>query len=347
MPVGSQRLQVRRRCCDASLEQSNLQPRRAHIGLLAIGCSALLHLSWGGLWPQPSLGRCLPAFAMKGMTLKEAWRTLGLPPTATKGELKRAFREKIRQVHPDITGDDGTMLKKVQEALQVVESRADPSVYDSAEEEGLPSWAAGLLQGVKWNKECPSYAAFLEMPDKKALAVGEISEMTGERPWAAAWGKFSQQDANAEALRVCRQYGVKCRLIYVGSGTARARPSGIDGSASEEERNWWREQFAYSGKMPGFGWMPMIDPEKEKLVGYKSVEVKDSMGGTNKIRVPVFEPVHGGIPYFYSPEKPKKRMQMRRTPFKRVQTIDQQMKRKGHPLRELIIRWTGENNRPW
>ena len=37
--------------------------------------------------------------------------------------------------------------------------------------------------------------------DQKALAVGEFNERTGKRPWAAAWGKYSQQEANAEARR--------------------------------------------------------------------------------------------------------------------------------------------------
>lgn len=35
----------------------------------------------------------------------------------------------------------------------------------------------------------------------QALAVGEMSQRTGIRPWAAAWGKFSQQAVEGERVR--------------------------------------------------------------------------------------------------------------------------------------------------
>lgn len=276
------------------------------------------------------------AFAVQSkLSIPEAWRTLRLPPTASKGEVKRAFRERIREVHPDVTGDDGTMLRKVQDAFRLIDSLKDPETWTSDMENGLPDWAVGLMQGIKWSPDCPSYAAFLEKPDNKALAVGERSERTGLRPWAAAWGKHSQQDANTEALRVCRQHGTKCRLVYVGSGSTRMRPTGLGSAASESERTWWQDQFRNAGDSPGFGWMPTIDPEKEKLVGYKTVD-----GGKffdqARVRVPVFEPLHGGIPYFYSPARPGQKTLMRRTPFKRLKSM--MSDRKSWKLKDSISR---------
>ncbi|CAK9116568.1 unnamed protein product [Durusdinium trenchii] len=272
------------------------------------------------------------------MTVGEAWRQLKLQPTASKEQIKKAFKDRIRQVHPDVTGDDGTMLRKVQDAYQVLEELRDPTFFDGSSEDGLPQWATGLLEGIEWSSECPSYAEFLQKPDNKALAVGEMSQKTGVRPWAAAWGKFSQQDANSEALRACRQYGVKCRLVYVGSGTARVRTVGLDSRSGEEEKNWWRTQVMKSGDLPGFGWMPMIDPSKERLVGWKTITEGSEIIGEQRIRVPVFEPAKGGTPYLYAPGKPKTRVQLKRTPFKRMQSLQRTVQRDGRSLlREHIM----------
>jgi len=288
-----------------------------------------------------------PAFAMTKMTVGEAWRQLGISPTASKLAIKRAFKERIRQVHPDITGDDGTMLRKVQDAFQLLEELRDPSVYHSSVEDGVPDWAAGLMQGIEWSADCPSFSEFLLKPDNKALAVGEMSQKSGTRPWAAAWGKFSQQDANSEALRVCRQYGVKCRLVYVGSGTARVRTVGMDSSTAEEERSWWKNQFVKNGEIPGFGWMPMIDPKKEKLVGWKTITEGSEHFGEKRIRVPVFEPVKGGTPYLYSPGKPKQRVMLKRTPFKRVESMTRfALRSRRSKLREHILE-LNQGNSGW
>ena len=40
-------------------------------------------------------------------------------------------------------------------------------------------------------------------------------------------------------LGVCRQMGVKCRLVYVGSGTARVRSVGLDSRSTEEVGTVW------------------------------------------------------------------------------------------------------------
>ncbi|CAE7745984.1 Tnr [Symbiodinium sp. CCMP2456] len=284
------------------------------------------------------------AFAMK-MSVGEAWRLIGVKPTASKLEIKKAFRERIRQVHPDVTGDDGTMLRKVQDAYQLLEELRDPTIYHSSVEDGVPEWASGLLQGIEWTAECSSFADFLLKPDNKALAVGEQSESTGTRPWAAAWGKFSQQDANSEALRVCRQYGVKCRLVYVGSGSGRVRTVGMDSSSADQERTWWKDQFVKGGELPGFGWMPPVDPKKEKLVGWKTITEGSEHLGEKRIRVPVFEPVKGGIPYLYSPAKPRQRIFLKRTPFKRVESLSRNMQRsRRSQLREHIMSLNQQND---
>lgn len=252
------------------------------------------------------------------MPLPEAWRTLGVQPSASRGEVKKAFRQKIREVHPDVTGDDGTMLQQVRDAYTVIESLQNPTTWDlKGVEDGLPAWASGLLQGVQWSEACPSYAAFLSKPDQKALAVGEFSERTGIRPWAAVWGKYSQEEANAEALRICRQHGSRCKLVYIGSGTARARQA-ADPVAGADESKWWTDMFKGAGDIPGFGWMPMIDADKEKLIGYKTVLGGDRFGAEVRVRVPVFTHASGGLPYYYSPLRPREKVHMKNSNFKHV-----------------------------
>lgn len=41
-----------------------------------------------------------------GPTRREAYRTLGLDPDAEEGEIKRAYREKVKTTHPDRGGDE-------------------------------------------------------------------------------------------------------------------------------------------------------------------------------------------------------------------------------------------------
>ena len=52
---------------------------------------------------------------------------------------------------------------------------------------------AATLVGISVAFLLESPMLFGHDPLVQALAVGEISQRTGIRPWAAAWGKFSQQ----------------------------------------------------------------------------------------------------------------------------------------------------------
>mmetsp|Transcript_36778 Transcript_36778/g.98043 ORF Transcript_36778/g.98043 Transcript_36778/m.98043 type:complete len:342 (-) Transcript_36778:69-1094(-) len=255
------------------------------------------------------------------MPLLKAFEVLGIRADSSAADIKKAYRERIRTCHPDVIGDGGEKLQEVRDAYEVVDIIIRPNVWDYEamnDNAGLPSWAAGLLNGVRWSDDCGSYADFLSKPDFKAMAVGELNEVTGMRPWAAVWGKFSQQDANSEALRVCRQHG-KCKLVYVGSGNARARSPTV--SPQEHEEKWWRDNFAKGGQNSGggFGWMPMIDPKKERICGYKTIHAGSREGLESKVRVPVLKPVIGsGIPYYYSPTRPKERVHMKKENFKHV-----------------------------
>lgn len=281
----------------------------------------------GGIGSSQSTAFAASVANKNFMSVEQALQVLKVKSDVTRGELKAAFRKRIREVHPDVSGDDGTLIQKVRDAYKVVEGIRNPAVWAGVEiDEGLPAWAAGLLQGIKWTTDCPSYASFLSKPDAKALAVGEFSERTGVRPWAAAWGKFSQEEANVEALRICRMNGGGvCRLVYIGTGAARRKKTSDPGAAQVED-TWWKEQFKSGGDVPGFGWMPIIDKTKEKLVGYKTIDGGRAFQGegTGRIRVPVFKSAFSegrSMPYYYSPQRPRERIYMKEQNFQHAKPL--------------------------
>jgi hypothetical protein len=59
-----------------------------------------------------------------GPTPTEAYRVLGLDPGATAEEVRRAYRERVKSVHPDREGGDEAEFKRVTEAYEVLTERA-------------------------------------------------------------------------------------------------------------------------------------------------------------------------------------------------------------------------------
>jgi len=318
---------------------------------LGIAASSLLLVHLWSSWFRPSVYTS-PAFAKPPpgapkMRTAEAWKILGLEASTPKGEIKKAYRQKVNQVHPDIVGDGGEKLKQVQEAFKIVSSLEDPSNWVAGTEEaGLPFWATDLLQGIKWSEDCESYAEFLTKPDNKALAVGEINMKTGDRPWAASWGKYNQQDANMEALRHCRAHGTKCRLIYIGSGQIKSTAgAGFSLGATKSESTWWKESATPLGDSVAFGWLPDIDETKEKIVGYKVVKT-EGLDGVEKVRVPVFKNKLG-TPYYFSPLRPKEKISLKKVPFKRLRSYQSQAASSRSRLRDAYLKLGTEKFADW
>jgi di/tricarboxylate transporter len=71
---------------------------------------------------------------------------------------------------------------------------------------------------VSYNKMMVNWKEFLDKPDEKAFAVGELKEGLRTRPWAASWNHETQEDANRAALEECERLADKCRLIYPRDG---------------------------------------------------------------------------------------------------------------------------------
>lgn len=65
--------------------------------------------------------------------MKDYYKILGLPPTATKKEIKKAFRQLARKYHPDLHPGDkaaAEQFKRINEACQVLSDENKRARYD-------------------------------------------------------------------------------------------------------------------------------------------------------------------------------------------------------------------------
>jgi DnaJ-domain-containing protein 1 len=90
------------------------------------GPSAGRGTSAGGAGPRGGpaaggeAGRAPPRSTPSGPSRREAYRTLGLDPGASQAAVKRAYRERVKDVHPDAETGDEEAFKRVKRAYEVL-----------------------------------------------------------------------------------------------------------------------------------------------------------------------------------------------------------------------------------
>ena len=60
----------------------------------------------------------------RGERTQLAYETLGLPTTASREEIRKAYRERIKEVHPDLGGDEAS-FRRIQDAYATVTDDTD------------------------------------------------------------------------------------------------------------------------------------------------------------------------------------------------------------------------------
>lgn len=79
--------------------------------------------------------------------LKDYYQTLGVSKTATKDEIKKAFRKKAHEYHPDKQGGDETKFKEANEAYQVLSDDQKRAQYDRFGSAGPNNMGGGGFGG--------------------------------------------------------------------------------------------------------------------------------------------------------------------------------------------------------
>jgi DnaJ-class molecular chaperone len=64
------------------------------------------------------------------MASKDYYKVLGVDKNATDEDIKKAFRKKAHELHPDKKGGDEAKFKEVNEAYQVLSDKKKREAYD-------------------------------------------------------------------------------------------------------------------------------------------------------------------------------------------------------------------------
>ncbi len=107
------------------------------------------------------------------MEAREAWAVLGLRPSATRDEVRAAYRRLVRAHHPDVAGDGGAATTaRINEAWRVLQSTRDwVSAGDSSPRS--PKLEAG---GDTIVVDAPADEAFLLLLEA-AHRVGDVTHV--------------------------------------------------------------------------------------------------------------------------------------------------------------------------
>ena len=81
--------------------------------------------------------------------VNDPYKVLGVPQGASQDEIKKAYRKKAKECHPDLHPDDPTAKQKMQEVNEAYDMLMNPSKYQSrqsAHQQGNPYGQGGYQQ---------------------------------------------------------------------------------------------------------------------------------------------------------------------------------------------------------
>ena len=164
------------------------------------------------------------------------YASLGVSPTASASEIKRAYHKLALQFHPDKNPNAGERFNEIQSAYAVLSDPKKREVYDTYGQTGVQSIEAAVAMGV------PAWAL---SPKGQALTCGALTggllivlvalpmllllraDGTVDWPWAAAFAPIWLVDALYAAALAVGIYAHIQKESSAGSGSVADRPSGV------------------------------------------------------------------------------------------------------------------------
>ena len=61
--------------------------------------------------------------------VEDPYQILGIPHGATEAEIKKAYRKKVKEYHPDMHPNDPVAIKKMQEVNEAYDMLMNPEKY--------------------------------------------------------------------------------------------------------------------------------------------------------------------------------------------------------------------------
>ena len=78
--------------------------------------------------------------------VEDPYRVLGIPSTATKDEIKRAYRKKAKEYHPDLHPNDPNAARKMNEVNEAYDMLINPEKYKGRRENSQRAQHSGTTQ---------------------------------------------------------------------------------------------------------------------------------------------------------------------------------------------------------
>lgn len=109
--------------------------------------------------------------------MNELYQTLGVAPTASADEIKKAYRKLAKELHPDLHPDDPqaeSRIKAVNQAYEILSSPEKRNAYDAAQRKGAQTQKNGQTKTAKSASRPPTVnaAEFVQMQDSFAQFFG-------------------------------------------------------------------------------------------------------------------------------------------------------------------------------
>ncbi|CAE7356878.1 dnaJ [Symbiodinium natans] len=280
----------------------------------AVLCCFVLHVGFAaGAWTQPAgrasdlsgalcgrRGRANPPRILRRAL--DPFALLGVESTATRDEVKKAFRERIRKAHPD-AGGSTEEFKQVREAYQEALSRVGFNVPGGSRAGGgasqsqRPGWT--LRDFYKWRRE--------QVQQEKDVWEQD-AEARSQHWWSSAEKRAQQRkgaaSASQEPPKTVREQNARMRRQHQARRKQRLRErqddSVMEWDAFLKRTNNGKVRESAKSETQTRSGPPRARRNADRVVTHRSIA---TLKGEE--RVPVFQD-EGGTCYYVSPTTRRK-----------------------------------------